>query len=52
MTFQRIKVNDRVTFPPVVNFNEYLHGYENIENKLYDKEVERMQQYKKEITEK
>lgn len=32
-TFQRIKVNDRVEFPHVLNFNNYMQGYENIQNK-------------------
>ena len=33
-TFQRIKVNDRVEFPFVLNFNNYMNGYHNIKDKL------------------
>lgn len=29
-----------------MNMNDYMKGYEGIENKLYEKEVERMQHYK------
>jgi ubiquitin carboxyl-terminal hydrolase 47 len=46
-TFQRVKVTDRVTFPHLINLNNYLKGYENITGKQYDKEVERMQLYQK-----
>lgn len=35
-----MKVLERVTFPMVLNLNDYMKGYEGIENKLYDKEVE------------
>ena len=45
-TFQRVKVLERVSFPLVLNMNDYLQGYEGIENKLYDQEVERMAIYK------
>ncbi len=52
-TFSRIKLNDRVSFPFLLNMNDYLRGYEGIENKLYEKEVARMQEYRqKEIAEK
>ena len=44
-TFQRVKINDSVTFPFILNMNDYLQGYEGIQNKLYEKEVERMNQY-------
>ena len=44
-TFQRVKVTERVSFPFVLNLNEYMEGYEGIKNKLYDKEVDRAQQY-------
>mmetsp|Transcript_22412 Transcript_22412/g.16895 ORF Transcript_22412/g.16895 Transcript_22412/m.16895 type:complete len:140 (-) Transcript_22412:720-1139(-) len=43
----RKKIQDRVSFPLLLNMNDYLKGYEGIQNKLYEKEVERMQQYKK-----
>ena len=33
-TFQRLKVNDRVQFPFVLNFNKYMNGYHNIKDKL------------------
>lgn len=33
-TYQRIKVNDRVEFPHILNINNYMQGYENIQNKL------------------
>ena len=33
-TFQKIKVNDRVDFPFVLNFNNYMQGYHHINNKL------------------
>ena len=49
---QRIKIYDRVSFPLYLNLNDYLKGYEGITNKLYEKEVERMQQYCKSQTEK
>lgn len=29
----------------LLNMNNYMKGYEGIENKLYEKEVERMKQY-------
>ncbi len=52
-TFQRVKITDRVSFPFLLNMNDYMQGYEGIQNKLYEKEVERMQQYrKKDIEEK
>ena len=41
-TMQRIKIYDRVTFPFILNMNDYIKGYEGIQNKLYEKEVERM----------
>lgn len=45
-TFQRVKLQDRVSFPAVINMNDYMHGYEGIKNKKYAAEVERMQKYK------
>ena len=44
-TFQRVKATERVSFPQVLNFNNYMKGYEGIEDKLYDKEIERVKQY-------
>lgn len=44
-TFQRVKVTERVSFPVTLNLNDYMKGYEGIETKLYDKEVERMKEY-------
>ena len=44
-TFQRVKVTERVSFPTVLNLNNYMKGYEGIETKLYDKEVERVKKY-------
>jgi ubiquitin carboxyl-terminal hydrolase 47 len=41
-TMQRIKIYDRVSFPFTLNMNDYIKGYEGIQNKLYEKEVERM----------
>ena len=41
-TFQRVKLTDRVTFAQLLNFNDYLNGYENIKNKKYQQEVEKM----------
>lgn len=29
-TFQRVKLTDRVTFPNVINLNNYLNGYDAI----------------------
>lgn len=29
-TFTRVKINDRVTYPNLINLNNYLHGYEAI----------------------
>mmetsp|Transcript_42854 Transcript_42854/g.41178 ORF Transcript_42854/g.41178 Transcript_42854/m.41178 type:complete len:114 (+) Transcript_42854:818-1159(+) len=42
----RKKITDRVSFPMLLNMNDYMKGYEGITNKLYEKEVERMQMYK------
>ena len=36
-----MKLNDRVSFGQIINFNDYLNGYENIKNKKYEQEVER-----------
>lgn len=33
MTMERIKLNDEVTFPFIVNMNDYMHGYEGIDAK-------------------
>ena len=41
-TFQRVKVTERVSFPVTLNLNDYMKGYEGIETKLYDKEVEKI----------
>ena len=46
-TFMRVKVQERVSFPLILNLNDYMKGYEGIENKLYDKEVDLVQQYDK-----
>lgn len=46
-TLQRVKIYDSVSFPFYLNMNDYMKGYEGIENKVYEKEVERMQQYAK-----
>lgn len=35
-TWQRVKVTERVSFPLTLNMNDYMQGYEGIENKLYD----------------
>jgi hypothetical protein len=32
-----VKVHDRVTFPFILNMNDYLNGYEGIKNKVGDK---------------
>ena len=40
-------MTERVSFPLTLNMNNYMAGYEAIENKLYDQEVERMNQYDK-----
>jgi ubiquitin C-terminal hydrolase len=51
-TFQRVKINEHVSFPRILNMNDYTGGYENIKNKLYDQEVERQGQYRqKEVEE-
>ncbi len=44
-TMQRIKIYDSVSFPFYLNLNDYMKGYEGIQNKLYAKEVERMTQF-------
>lgn len=44
-TFQRVKILDRVSFGQVINLNDYLNGYENIKNKKYEEEVERMNKF-------
>ena len=46
-TWSRVKVTDRVTFPRVLNLNNYLKGYDGIEGKQYASEVERMNLYRK-----
>ncbi len=33
-TMERHKLNDRVEFPFVLNFNKYMNGYENIPDKF------------------
>ena len=44
-TFMRVKITDRVSFPFTLNMNNYMKGYEGIQNKLYDNEVQRIQKY-------
>lgn len=39
-TFSRVKINEHVSFPKILNMNDYMQGYEGIQNKVYDKEVE------------
>jgi len=34
-----VKINDRVTFPQVINLNNYLNGYDAIRGKKYDDHV-------------
>lgn len=51
-TFQRVKVTDRVSFPQILNMNDYMEGYEGIKDKLYDKEVQLVTQYNKKEVEK
>jgi hypothetical protein len=43
---------DRVSFGQVINFNDYLHGYENIKNKKYEEEVQRMNKFQASLVEK
>ena len=40
-----MKIYDRVSFPFILNMNDYIKGYEGIQNKLYEKEVARLRQY-------
>ena len=35
-----MKVSERLSFPLIVNLNTYMQGYEGIQTKLYDQEVE------------
>ena len=35
-TFTREKINDFVSFPLVLNFNNYMNGYDGIKNKFSD----------------
>ena len=51
-TFMRVKVLERVSFPLLLNLNDYMKGYEGIENKLYEKEVDLVNQYNKKAIEK
>ena len=44
-TFQRVKLLEYVSFGSVINFNDYLNGYDNIKNKKYAEEVERMNKF-------
>ena len=39
-TLEREKINDKLAFPFVLNMNDYLHGYEGIQNMVYDTEVQ------------
>ena len=41
-SMQRVKIKDRITFPFVLNMNNYMHGYEGIKTKseAYAKELE------------
>ncbi len=39
-TYQMVKVHDKVTFPFVLNMNDYLNGYDGIKNKVSEKELE------------
>ena len=39
-TFQNVKIHDKVTFPYVLNGNDYMHGFEAIPNKQSDKKQE------------
>ena len=32
-TFKMVKVHDKVTFPFIINGNNYLNGYDGIKNK-------------------
>ena len=41
-TFMRVKIMDRVSFPFTLNMNDYMKGYEGIQNKLYENEVQRI----------
>ena len=50
--FKRVKLNDRVTFAQTINLNDYLNGYENIKNKKYQEEVEKMTKYNANLVEK
>ena len=43
---------DRVSFGQVINLNDYLNGYENIKNKKYEAEVERMNKFQAGMVEK
>lgn len=36
-----VKVHDKVTFPFVLNMNDYLNGYDGIKNKVSEKEIEK-----------
>ena len=47
-----MKLTDRVTFAQTINFNDYLHGYDNIKNKKYQQEVDKMQKYNATLVEK
>lgn len=51
-TWQRVKLHERVSFGSLINLNDYLHGYENIKNKKYEREVERMNKFQANIVEK
>ena len=51
-TFQRVKLLEYVSFSSVINLNDYLNGYDNIKNKKYEQEVERMNKYQAGMVEK
>jgi ubiquitin C-terminal hydrolase len=33
-TMTRQKINDKITFPFILNFNTFIHGYDQIANKI------------------
>lgn len=51
-TFQRVKINDKVTFPFLLNMNNYIHGYDNIQEKQTDIEIEKWNEEQKQLQEK
>jgi len=41
-TFARVKITEKLSFPSFLNLNDYMKGYENIENKEWDNHLKKV----------